>query len=325
MGMSRSLGRSGIDVSDIGCGCWALGGPLLMDGKADGWGDVDDGESVAALRRARELGVTFFDTADVYGAGHSEQVLGRALAGHRDEVVIATKFGYTFDTEQRAITGEDASPGYIRRACQASLRRLGTDRIDLYQLHIGDLPTAQAPEVVGTLDGLVADGLIRSYGWSTDDPQRAAVFAGGAHCAAIQHDLNVLADAPAMLTACDTFDLASINRTPLAMGLLTGKYGAASQLPPDDVRAAQPWVGYFTGGRPAPQWLARIDAIRDVLTSGGRTLAQGALCWLRARSPRTVPIPGVRTVGQAEQNAAALRLDPLPAAEMAEIARLLGP
>jgi aryl-alcohol dehydrogenase-like predicted oxidoreductase len=107
------------------------------------------------------------------------------------------------------------------------------------------------------------------------------------------------------------------------MGLLTGKYGAASQLPADDVRAAQPWVGYFTGGRPAPQWLARIDAIRDVLTSGGRTLAQGALCWLRARSPRTVPIPGVRTVGQAEQNAAALRQDPLPAAEMAEIARLL--
>jgi aryl-alcohol dehydrogenase-like predicted oxidoreductase len=322
--VSRSLGRSGIDVSDIGCGCWALGGPLLMDGKADGWGDVDDGESVAALCRARELGVTFFDTADVYGAGHSEQVLGRALAGHRDEVVIATKFGYTFDTEQRAITGEDASPGYIRRACQASLRRLGTDRIDLYQLHIGDLPAARAQEVVGTLDGLVADGLIRSYGWSTDDPQRAAVFTGGAHCAAIQHDLNVLADAPAMLTVCDTFDLASINRTPLAMGLLTGKYGAASQLPPDDVRAAQPWVGYFTGGRPAPQWLARIDAIRDVLTGGGRTLAQGALCWLWARSPHTVPIPGVRTVGQAEQNAAALRLDPLPAAEMAEIARLLG-
>jgi len=323
--MSRSLGRSGIEVSDIGCGCWALGGPLLMDGKADGWGEVDDGESVAALRRARELGVTFFDTADVYGAGHSEQVLGRALAGHRDEVVIATKFGYTFDTGQRAITGEDASPGYIRRACQASLRRLGTDRIDLYQLHIGDLPAVQAEEVAGTLDGLVADGLIRSYGWSTDDPQRAAVFARGAHCAAIQHDLNVLADAPAMLAACDTFDVASVNRTPLAMGLLTGKYGAASQLPADDVRAAQPWVGYFTGGRPGPQWLARIDAIRGVLTGGGRTLAQGALCWLRARSPRTVPIPGVRTVGQAEQNAAALRLGPLSAAEMAEIARLLGP
>jgi len=321
--MSRLLGRSGVKVSEIGFGCWAIGGPFTMDGRPDGWGEADDDESIAALRRALELGITFFDTADVYGAGHSEEVLGRALAGHRDEIVIATKFGYTVDAERRAITGEDASPGYIRRACHASLRRLGTDRIDLYQLHLGALPTAQVLEVTGTLDGLVADGLIRGYGWSTDDPQRAAVFADGGHCTAIQHELNVLADAPAMLAACDTFDLASINRSPLAMGLLTGKYDAAAQLPADDVRAAQPWVGYFTGGRPAPQWLARLDAIRDVLASGRRTLAQGALCWLLARSPRTVPIPGIRTVNQAEQNAAALHLGPLPAEEMDEIARLL--
>jgi len=127
-----------------------------------------------------------------------------------------------------------------------------------------------------------------------------------------------------MLAVCGTFDLASINRSPLAMGLLTGKYGAATRLPADDVRAAQPWVGYFTDGRPAPQWLARLDAIREVLTSGGRTLAQGALCWLLARSPRTVPIPGIRTVTQAEQNAAPLRLGPLTPAEMADITQLLG-
>jgi aryl-alcohol dehydrogenase-like predicted oxidoreductase len=170
----------------------------------------------------------------------------------------------------------------------------------------------------------VADGLIRAYGWSTDDPQRAAAFAGAADCAAIQHELNVLADAPAMLATCDTCDLASINRSPLAMGLLTGKYHASSQLPADDVRAAQPWVGYFTGGRPAPAWLARLDGVREVLTGGGRTLAQGALCWLLARSLRTVPIPGIRTLAQAEQNAATLHLGPLPAAEMAEIDRLLG-
>jgi aryl-alcohol dehydrogenase-like predicted oxidoreductase len=321
--MSRVLGRSGIEVSEIGFGCWAIGGPVTMDGRPDGWGAVDDGESMAAIRRALELGVTFFDTADVYGAGHSEQVLGQALASRRDEAVIATKFGYTFDAEQRAITGEDASPDYIGRACRASLRRLGTDRIDLYQLHLGDLPAAQAREVAGTLEDLVADGLIRAYGWSTDDPQRAAAFAGGAHCVAIQHEMNVLADAPAMLAACDSLDLASINRGPLAMGLLTGKYSPATQLPSDDVRAAQPWVGYFTDGRPAPAWLARLDAVREVLTSGGRTLAQGALCWLLARSLRTVPIPGIRTIIQAGQNAAVLRLDPMPPAEMAEIARLL--
>jgi aryl-alcohol dehydrogenase-like predicted oxidoreductase len=323
-GMSRVLGRRGIMVSEIGFGCWAIGGPFTMDGKPDGWGAADDGESIAAVRRAVELGITLFDTADVYGAGHGEEVLGRALAGRRDEVVIATKFGYTFDTGRRAITGQDASPGYIRRACRASLRRLGTGWIDLYLLHVGDLPAVQAQEVAGTLEELVAEGLIRSYGWSTDDPQRAGAFASGAQCAAVQHELNVLADAPAMLAVCDGFGLASINRSPLAMGLLTGKYTAGSRVPAGDVRAAQLWVGYFDGGRPVPEWLARLEAIRGALTAGGRTLAQGALGWLLARSPRTVPIPGIRTVAQAEQNAAALHLGPLPPAAMAEIAQLLG-
>jgi hypothetical protein len=190
--MGGDLGGSGIDVSEAGFGCWAIGGPVTLDGRPDGWGTADDDESVAALRRGMELGVTFFDTADVYGAGHSERVLGRALAGHRDEVVIATKFGYTFDTGQRAITGEDATPAYIHRACRESLRRLGTDRIDLCQLHLGELSAAQAQEVAGTLDGLVAGGLGRAYGWSTDDSQRATAFAGAAHCAAIQHELNGL-------------------------------------------------------------------------------------------------------------------------------------
>jgi len=323
--MGRILGRSGIEVSEIGFGCWAIGGPFTAGGGGpNGWGESDDSESVAAIRRALELGITFFDTADVYGAGHSEQVIGRALAGQRDEVVIATKFGYTFDTGRREITGEDASAAYIRRACRASLRRIGTDRIDLYQLHLGELPLNRAQEVADTLEGLVSDGLIRAYGWSTDDPQRATAFASGAHCAAVQHELSVLADDAGMLAVCGTFDLASINRSPLAMGLLTGKYDAAARLPADDVRAAQPWVGYFTDGRPAPQWLARLDAIREVLTSGERTLAQGALCWLLARSPRTVPIPGIRTVAQAEQNAAPLRQGPLTPAEMDEIAKLLG-
>jgi aryl-alcohol dehydrogenase-like predicted oxidoreductase len=320
---TRVLGRSGIKVSAIGFGCWAIGGPFTMGGKPDGWGEVDDRESVAAIHRALEEGITFFDTADAYGTGHSETVLGQALAGHRDEVVIATKFGYTHDAGRRALTGKDASPGYIRRACQASLRRLGTDRIDLYQLHLGGLPAGQAGEVTGALEDLVAGGLIRWYGWSTEDPDRAAAFAAGPHCAAVQHPLNVFADAPRMLAICEAHDLASVNNSPLAMGLLTGKYGAASRLPADDVRSSQPWVEYFRDGRPAPEWLARLEAIRAVLSSGGRTLAQGALGWLLARSPRTVPIPGIRTVAQAEQNAAALRLGPLGEQEMREIARLL--
>jgi aryl-alcohol dehydrogenase-like predicted oxidoreductase len=321
--MRRVLARSGIEVSAIGFGCWAIGGPVTIGGRPGGWGVVDDDESVAALRRALELGVTFFDTADVYGAGHSEMVLGKALDGHRDEVVIATKFGYTFDISRLLADGEDATPGYIRRACEASLRRLGTDRIDLYQLHLGDLPAAAAAEAAGTLDDLAADGLIRAYGWSTDDPQSAAAFARGTGCAAIQHELNVLADAPEMLAVCAAADLASVNRGPLAMGLLSGKYAAGSAVPADDVRATQPWVSYFAGGKPAQEWLDRLDAIRAVLTRDGRSLAQGALCWLLARSPLTVPIPGIRTVRQAEENAAALSLGPLPGADMAEIARIL--
>jgi aryl-alcohol dehydrogenase-like predicted oxidoreductase len=324
--MSRELGRSGIKVSEVGFGCWAIGGPFtdsVGGGVPVGWHEADEAESAAALRRAFELGITFFDTADVYGTGDSERVLGRALAGHRDEVVIATKFGNTFDAGRRTMTGQDVSAAYIRRACEQSLRRLDTDRIDLYQLHLGGLPTAEAQEVAGTLEDLVAGGMVRSYGWSTDDPERAAAFAGHSRCAAVQHDLNVLADAPGMLAVCGSRGLASISRSPLAMGLLSGKYSAASRLPADDVRAAQPWVGYFTAGRPAPEWLERLDAVRAVLASGGRTLAQGALCWLLARSARTVPIPGIRTVAQAEQNAAVLRLAPLTPAEMEEIGRLL--
>ncbi len=134
------------------------------------------------------------------------------------------------------MTGQDVSAAYVRRACEASLRRLGNDRIDLYQLHLGSLPIFGPGRVAGTLEDLTADGMIRSYGWSTDDPERAVSFANGPHCAAVQHGLSVLADAPVMLDVCDACDIASINRGPLAMGLLTGKYHAASRLPAGDVR-----------------------------------------------------------------------------------------
>lgn len=320
----RLLGRSGIEVSEIGFGAWAIGGPFTAQGKPAGWGEVDDDESIAAVHRALELGVTFFDTADVYGTGHSERVLARALAGRRDEAVIATKFGNTFDESTRTLTGSDVSAEYINAACRASLDRLGTDRIDLYQLHVGDMSLGAVDDVLAALEDLVSAGLIRSYGWSTHTPDRATAFAKGPHCAAIQQELNVLADDPEMLAVCDTHDVASINRGPLAMGLLGGRYSADSQLPADDVRGDSPsWMTYFRDGRPAPEFLRRLDAIREILTSGGRTLAQGALGWLLARSPRTVPIPGIRTPAQATDNAGALTHGPLTAAQLAEIDRLL--
>src|SRR5919202_3897434 len=151
----REIGtRTGVKVSGLGLGFWAIGGPYTSNGRPAGWGEVDDDESIRAIRRALELGVTLFDTADAYGCGHSERVLGRALAGRRDDAVIVTKVGNLFDEQTRTSGGSDVSPAYIRRACDASLRRLGTDRIDLYQCHVGDLDAGVADEVADTLERL---------------------------------------------------------------------------------------------------------------------------------------------------------------------------
>jgi len=311
---TRLLGRSGIEVSPLGLGCWAIGGPIFRDDKQTGWGDVDDDESIRAIHAGLDMGVTFLDTADVYGAGHSEQVVARALKGKRDGVVLATKFGNQFDERTRMAGGRDASPKYIRSACDASLRRLDTDRIDLYQLHIGDLEVAQADDVIGVLEDLVQAGKILSYGWSTDDPERAATFARGEHCAAIQQRLNVFEGAHETLAVCERENLASLNRGPLGMGLLTGKFDSNSSIPETDVRGG--WN--FKEGDVAER-LRKLDAVREVLTSDGRTLAQGALGWLWARSERTVPIPGFKSVAQVEENVGAMRFGPLSPEQMQQI------
>jgi len=317
--ITRTLGRSGIAVSGLGMGCWAIGGPAWRDGKPIGWGDVDDAESVRAIHTALELGVTLFDTADIYGAGHSERVLGGALAGLRQRVVIASKFGQLFDEASRQAIGRDASPAHIRRACDASLRRLKTDYLDLYQFHIGDYDLERAVEVRETLEELVAAGKIRAYGWSTDDPARARLFAAGPGCAAIQQRLNIFDGNPEMLAVCEAANLGSLNRGPLAMGLLTGKFTADSILPENDVRFG--WD--FRAGTQAER-LQKLAALREVLTQDGRTLAQAALGWLWARSGQTIPIPGFKTAAQVAENAAALRRGPLTAGQMQEVERILG-
>ncbi|OIJ67255.1 aldo/keto reductase [Streptomyces mangrovisoli] len=312
-------------MSALGFGCWAIGGEWqTLDGQPLGWGKVDDEESVRAIRRALDLGVTFFDTADTYGTGHSERILGRALGKRRDQVVLATKWGNVFDADTRTLTGADDSPAHARRALTASLRRLDTDHVDLYQLHLSDADPERAAELRDTCEEFVREGLIRGYAWSTDDPARAAVFAKGPHCTAVQHTLNVFHDAPELLALCEEFDLASIDRSPLAMGLLGGRRGTRPE--PGDIRSAPPaWLpGFGDGSGADPAWLARVDALREVLTSGGRTLAQGALAWLWARSPRTVPIPGFRTVAQAEENAGAMAKGPLTTGQLADVDRILG-
>src|ERR1039458_5237843 len=135
---TRRLGRSDLYVSALGLGCWAIGGAMAAGDQPRGWAGVDDADAVRALRRAVDLGVTLFDTADSYGAGHSERVLSTVLAAH-PEVLVATKFGNTFDEDARQLTGVDTSPAHVRQALHASLRRLGRDRIDLYQLHTPDV------------------------------------------------------------------------------------------------------------------------------------------------------------------------------------------
>ena len=323
---SRKLGRSGIEISPMGLGCWAIGGPFWAGETPLGWGEVDDEESIRAIHAALDLGITLFDTANVYGAGHSERVLARAFAGIRSRVVIATKFNAVFDETTRQVTGSDTSPAGIRAACEDSLRRLNTDYIDLYQFHDNDFPPDKAEPVRETLERLVEEGRIRAYGWSTDYPVRVEVFAQGPKCAAIQLQLNVMDNNSAVIGLCEKYDLAALNRGPLAMGLLTDKYSADTRLAADDVRGKKSpeWMKYFKDGKPNTEWLSKRDAVRQILTSNGRSVAQGALAWLWARSQKTLPIPGFRTVKQVEENARAMQFGPLTSEQMRQIDVLLG-
>ena len=289
-----------------------------------GYTGADDQESLRAIATAVEQGVTLFDTADAYGAGHSERLLGQALAAH-PEVRIATKFGNTIDEDTRQLTGNDTSPAYVRRAAQASLRRLRRDRIDLYQLHTPDVSADRAAELVAVLEDLVQDGLIGWYGVSTDDPDQARPFLDGPHFAAIQLQLNVLDGATPALELAEQHDLGVLCRSPLAMGLLGGRYTAGTRVPDGDVRSQQPdWLRWFDNGVPTEEFLSRLAAVRDVLTAGGRSLAQGALAWIWARSDRAVPLPGFRTVAHVRDSAGAQQYGPLMPEEFDAVERALG-
>ena len=316
---TRTLGKSGIRVSAVGLGTARIGG---LNWRLDDLTVHDEpdqiGADIRAIHRALDLGINFFDTADVYGCGHSERILGQALADRRHQVVVATKFGETFDEQNCQPTEEELNPAYIRRACEASLRRLNTDYIDLYLFHIRDYDVERAGEVRQTLETLAEEGKIRYYGWSTDDLERARFFAQGPHCTAIEHRLNIMMDAPAMLALCDELDLASINRIPLAMGLLSGRWTRNTQLPQDDRRAKFFEVEAFL------QDLEKVQAMRQVLTRDGRSYVQAALGWIWARSPRTIPVPGFRTIGHVEEDAQAMRFGPLNEEQMGEVQRLLG-
>jgi aryl-alcohol dehydrogenase-like predicted oxidoreductase len=324
--LKRTLGKSKLEVSALGMGCWAIGGPWdwAQPGRESfpvGWGDTDDEESVRALHAALDLGVNFFDTAANYGAGHSEVLLGRAFKGKRDKVVIATKFGHIVNEEGKTVySAPDEIIKNVRTDVENSLRRLQTDFIDIYQLHEGRYDPDLALELQLILEDLVSAGKIRWYGWSTDVVDSARKFARGArgasgeHCTSIQFRLNAIYDNPEMRRVCAEFDLAGINKDPLNKGFLTGKFNANTTFPANDVRSDTDFSD--------PEIVKRlkiVDELRDVLTSNGRTMAQGALAYIWALDERMVPIPGFKSVEQVKDNAGAMGFGPLTEEQVKEI------
>ena len=323
--LKRILGKSKLEVSALGMGCWAIGGPWTWDQPGQqpfpaGWGNTDDEESIRAIQTALDMGVNFFDTAANYGAGHSEVVLGRALKGKREDVIIATKFGHIVDEEKKTVYGDpDQIIKNVRTDVENSLRRLQTDVIDIYQLHEGGFDPKQALELQPVLEELVSAGKIRWYGWSTDVVDSAREFAHGEHCTSIQFRLNALFDNPEMRKVCANFDLAGINKDPLNKGVLTGKFSSTSKFPDNDIRSRADFSD--------PEMVKRlkvVDEIRDILTSNGRSMAQGALAYIWALDERMVPIPGFKSVQQVKDDAGALEFGPLTQAQVKEIQEIVG-
>jgi aryl-alcohol dehydrogenase-like predicted oxidoreductase len=320
------LGARGRQLSAVGVGTWALGGPFTFDGRDAGWGEVDDAESIRALHLAMEAGMTLIDTAPAYGTGHSELVIGRALAALpatvRESVAVATKFGLRIDESRRTGGGTDVRPEAIRAECDASLRRLGLDAVDLYQLHGGAETVAAAEDVVATCEELLDAGKIRSFGTAQDDAETVAVFARSESCVSVQTQVNVFGWTQGTLDAGHAHGWAVLARSPLAMGMLSGKYNATNCPKAGDVRLNTPYWDYFDADT-MPGWLQRLHTVRELLTVGGRTMVQGALGYLLALDPSIIPLPGIRTEQQARENASVLALGPLPQAETAEITALL--
>jgi aryl-alcohol dehydrogenase-like predicted oxidoreductase len=309
----------GQEIPALGLGCWAIGGHFMIGDRSNSWGAVDDAESVRAIAAAVDYGIRLFDTAPAYGTGHSEALLGHSLK-HRPDVLISTKVGYAIDETNKTLTGETTSPDEIERQLDASLRRLQRDYADIVFLHLNEASIENAGPVFERLSRLMQAGKLRAFGWSTDFPERAKAHAALPGFAAIQHAMNVFFKAEQLLPVIEEHKLLSFNRSPLAMGLLGGKYSASSKIGKDDVRGhAAGWLAYFKNGEVAPDYLRMFEAVRELLQSDGRSLVQGALAWLWARSDRTLPIPGFKNAEQVTDICGTLRKGPLPAQVMAQI------
>ena len=295
----RMLGRTGLRVSEVGFGAWAIGGPAKLGELEIGWGEVDDAMSLRAIEAAYDAGVTFFDTADVYGAGRSEVLIGKALKSKRDRVVIATKVG-----NRTSAGGEwvkDFSKQWISQAIDASLTRLGMDCVDLYQLHSGSDTAQYRDETFEALEALKAAGKIRYYGISVGPCAHGPWVIRNTPADTIQVVYNMLEREPEaeLLPLAQARGIGIIARVPLASGFLTGKFTPDTRFAPNDHRS-RTYPPEKLGGTLAQ--VARLGFLTDGKT---KTLAQAALQYLLAHPAVSTVIPGAKTPEQARANAAA--------------------
>lgn len=288
----RELGRSGVSVSEIGFGAWAIGG--------DAWGPVEDAASIAAMERALECGITFIDTADVYGNGHSETLVAQVLKGRRDQIVVATKgglLGHHRDPQREPVYDR---PEKVVAACEDSLRRLDTDYIDVYFCHIWWDKPEETEAFMQAFEQLKRDGKVRLVGVSTDDIEYITHFNrdGGMDVVQLEYSILNRKAERAILPYLGEHGIGAVIRGPLQKGLLTGKFTAATTFPDGDVRHTWPNEPWFQ------ESLAQVERLRAV-ERPDQMLGQLALRFVVNHPAVSVAIPGAKTPAQVEANAAA--------------------
>ena len=294
---TRQLGRSGLTVSALGLGCM---------GMSDFYSGQDDAESTRTLHRALDLGVTFFDTADMYGPFKNEELLGRALKGRRDAVVLATKFGIERDPNDPTRRGINGRPEYVKTACEASLKRLGTDHIDLYYQHRVD-PNTPIEETVGAMSRLVEEGKVRFLGLSEAAPATVRRAVAVHPIAALQTEYSLWSRDPEdeILPAMRELGVGFVPYSPLGRGFLTGQIQKFEDLAEDDYRRFTPRFQ----GENFQKNLDLVARINDLAQQKRCTAGQLALAWVLAQGDDVVPIPGTKRVSYLEENLGALEVN----------------